>query len=622
MTPRARSFLRLTGRPRRGKNGGSRIAALFALAAALLAAPFAATAPAAADVNDFTYDSWHVDYEISRDADGRAIARVQETIVARFPDHDQNRGIVLGKPVMYENASTDPRDFAVTDGTGAAVPFELEHDSGFVAVLTGDDEYVHGQQTYVISYSLSDVILARDDGTADEFYWDLLDTEHAQPIASFSATVSFAANLTGSLNGNIACYAGAAEASSACAFSGTGAEHDPVTVQPMPKGPHEGVTIAIGLAPGTFVQPSSRIPNPALDYGPLALGVGALALSGSGLSTVAVMRRRRRQFRGTVVAQYDVPPALPPLVAGPVAGASGNSAAAEIVHLAVNGVIRIEQPESERGFLGFKKEGRPTLRLLDPGLAADPLDAQTVEEIFGSGAKGGTAFEVPESSEAFAKSMSGLQSTGDAEAVNRGYFALERSRAGRLLGILAVAIGASAIGLGIWGLVSRGAGAPLLGVVLGGIAAVLGFVSLTRHRVHTESGAETREYLLGVREFIRVAEKDRIAMLQSVAGAERRADGELEVIHLYERLLPYAMLFGLQKDWGRVLEARYEATPGYVPLWYPGVAAVGLANFGSTIESFTSSLSSSVSYTSSSAGGSGGGGFVGGGGGGGFSGGR
>ena len=54
-------------------------------------------------------------------------------------------------------------------------------------------------------------------------------------------------------------------------------------------------------------------------------------------------------------------------------------------------------------------------------------------------------------------------------------------------------------------------------------AGVSAIVAFSRHTVLTPAGAERAEYLLGVREFIRVAEADRLRMLQSAAGAERMA---------------------------------------------------------------------------------------------------
>lgn len=587
---------------------------MFAAVAAL-----APSVAAHADTSDFSYESWHADYEISLDEDGRAETRVTETLVARFPDFDQNRGLVRGIPIDYQGSSTDPRDFNVTDANGAPVPFEIEEDDGFVAFLTGDDRFVRGTQTYVLSYTLSDTILARDDGAADEFYWDVLDVEHLQPIDAFSASFTFAPELADALTGDAQCYAGAANATASCELQ-RDASSTTFTLAPMPMGPQEGATVAIGLAPGTVVQPESRLPNFALDT--LPLFIAGIATATGVASTVAIARLRgsRRKGRGVVVAQYDVPAHLPPLLAAPIVGVSTPPVPAEFVHLAVTGAIRIEEGEPEAGFFG-PKDPQPAVRLLDPTRAGDALDVATLHDLFPSAAPG-TVIEIPKEDEDFGKRMTALQTEGNAQASERGYFEKVASPVARILGFASLGLAAVLLVFVILGMMSRSSVTPVIGLVAVVIAAVLGVIGLVKHRVHTPLGAETREYLEGVREFIRVAETDRLQMLQSVEGAERRQDGTVNVIELYERLLPYAMLFGLEKQWTRTLETKYAEQTGYVPLWYPALGMHGISHFSSTISSFTSNLNSSVSYTSSSSGGSTGGGFVGGGGGGGFSGGR
>ena len=93
---------------------------------------------------------------------------------------------------------------------------------------------------------------------------------------------------------------------------------------------------------------------------------------------------------------------------------------------------------------------------------------------------------------------------------------------------------------------------------------------------------------------------------------------QLDVLKLSERLLPYAALFGLEKQWSAVL-GDYYARSGAEPDWYLGTGAFNAAYFGATIASFSSSAStSSWAGTAGSSGSSGfSGGSVGGGGGGG-----
>ncbi len=596
-----------------------RTSSLVLAATGLLAVPTLAASPAFADVDDFSYDSWHVDAEVGVDDAGRAVATVTETISPRFPDTDQNRGIVRGIPINYERASTDPRDFTVTDAGGTPVPFEVDDEDGFRIVLVGDENYVHGPQTYVLSYTLSDVVLPRDDGAADEFYWDLLDFEHVQPVANFSAEVSFSDAIAPSLDGNGRCYFGPPKSTAECAMTGSGTEADPIRVSDLPLGPREGVTVAIGLTPGAVAQPPQRLPNFALDGMPIIIGGAGLATAVAGGISVARFRGKRSTARGTIVPQYDVPTSLPPLLAAPVfGGGAAAPAAAEIIHLAVLGATRLE--EDERA--GKRKSKRAQIvRVLDPQRAVDELDARTLAALV-PGAEPGAAKAIPQKSTKFAEKMTKLTASGAAAAVARGYLEKAHAPGGRAFGYTTIAIGALLLALGIVGLATRGSALPALFLFGGLLLAGVGVFAAVKHTVHTRLGAETREYLEGVRLFIKVAEEDRITTLQSASGAERREADGMAVIHLYERLLPYAMLFNLEKEWTKTLQVHYEQQQTYVPYWYPALAVHGLGSFQSTLASYTESLSSSVSYTSSSSGGSTGGGFAGGGGGGGFSGGR
>lgn len=66
-----------------------------------------------------------------------------------------------------------------------------------------------------------------------------------------------------------------------------------------------------------------------------------------------------------------------------------------------------------------------------------------------------------------------------------------------------------------------------------------------------------RAHLAGMREYIAVAEREPLRYLQSVQGAQLRADVEsdaaLERFLLNERMLPYAVIFGEEKSWVRML---------------------------------------------------------------------
>ena len=598
------------------------LAAIGLATAALLApaVPASAASPSTAaavgtDVDDFSYSSWDARFEVGLDDDGRSRLHVTETLTARFPDSDQNKGIVRGLPTTYENAWLDLQVLSVTDEDGAAVPFETDEDDGVLFVLTGDDDYEQGLTTYVIEYEMRDVILATDSGV-DEFYWDLLPLDSTQLIESFHADVVFDQTMTDRMTGGTRCYVGYAGSRQECtlAASSDGSEY---SVDAEDLSPGEGVTVAVGFEPGTASQPSARQPNPVTDTVPAVATLGALGLSVGGWFAVSAFKRSRRTSSGIIVAQYDVPDSLPPLLAATLVPGSKDAIPAEIVHLAVRGTLRIEEGSADE---------QPRLRRIPESRIPDQLDVEALDALFADADAEGVA-ELPDASEAFAARMKALAQSGIDAASARGLTTKARSRGAMVLQWCAIAVVLAGFGFGLWGIImGRVTALPAFIAVAFGVFLVLlsSLYSFTKHTVLTAEGARHYEYLMGAKEFIRVAEADRLRMLQSYSGAERRQDGGANVIVVYERLLPYAMLFGMEDEWGAVLEQVY-AYEQHGASWIgdPSSPFVRGQLVAFAVTSQASATYSAPSASgSSSAGGSFGGGFSGGGGGGGFSGGR
>ena len=147
-------------------------------------------------------------------------------------------------------------------------------------------------------------------------------------------------------------------------------------------------------------------------------------------------------------------------------------------------------------------------------------------------------------------------------------------------------------------------------------------VKLKKSKRLTEKGALLKDYLEGLREYIRLAEADRIRMLQSASGAEV---SEQQIVQIYERLLPYAVLFGFEREWQSELDKYYrESAPAWVEGTHRQVTVFNVSNFERRVAtspvtrtSSSGGAGSSRGSFSSFSGGSSGGGFSGGGGGGG-----
>ena len=88
------------------------------------------------------------------------------------------------------------------------------------------------------------------------------------------------------------------------------------------------------------------------------------------------------------------------------------------------------------------------------------------------------------------------------------------------------------------------------------------------------------------------------------------------MLDLYERLLPYAVVFGQEKQWAGHLAVLYASAGVAAPVWYAGTGGFDAASFSSSIGSLSAASTSSASTGGSSGGGSAGGGGGGGGGGG------
>ena len=144
---------------------------------------------------------------------------------------------------------------------------------------------------------------------------------------------------------------------------------------------------------------------------------------------------------------------------------------------------------------------------------------------------------------------------------------------------------------------------------------VVTVLRLVSRRPLSALGADTRDHLRGLEEFIGWAEADRIRMLQSPSGADRvpvDVNDPRQKLDLYEKLLPYAVVFGQEKEWSRQLAVLYTTVGASGPYWFAGTGGFDASSFSAGIGSLSSAASSS-----SSTGGTGGGGSAGGGGGGG-----
>lgn len=130
-----------------------------------------------------------------------------------------------------------------------------------------------------------------------------------------------------------------------------------------------------------------------------------------------------------------------------------------------------------------------------------------------------------------------------------------------------------------------------------GALQLLGIRRIHGARRPTEHGRAVLEHLEGLRMFMTIAEADRLRMLQAPATAHRDPHAAGQLLHLYERLLPYAAVFGILAEWGDLVRGLSLAAGQGEPNWCTGADGglpdTGLGSFGGSLDSFSNSLESS-----------------------------
>ncbi|WP_232527895.1 DUF2207 domain-containing protein [Microbacterium suaedae] len=577
--------------------------AVAALAAGMIV--LLGAVPASADVDDFDFASVDVVYELSRNADGAGVVTVTETFVAEFPDRDQNRGIRRTIPEKYLGAPLLPEFISVTDENGDPRPAETETDDGSFIITSRADDYLHGRQTFVFTYTLHNVGRAMDNGV-DEFYWNVNGVEWPQAFGAVTAEVRIDPDLAPALNGQSACYVGESWSTERCTIDtiDTGGETTGFATSPEAVGPRETVTIAVGFEPGTFAE---------FDTSPLASpwGVGQMIAAVLALGPLiwAIVHRRRwlrdEPGRPTVIPEFEPPQGFDALRSALLLKRDSKAIPAEILEQAIRGAVRIiEKPKR-----GAFSSPSMSAQLVDVG-RADANGRVVLSGLFPS-LRPGSTFDFGRTNNKFAKVSRSVLHTGK-KKLERYHREVSEGRSA-MIAASAVLTTIAVIGFGIAALSNYVSPAVPVPLLLGAIGVLIVTIVLVARTPLNREGAIARDHLRGLEMFMNWAEADRIRMLQSPQGASRvkvNVEDPAQMLHLYESLLPFAVVFGQEKRWAEELTVRYgDSSPG----WYAGSSTFHAAAFSAGMSSLTSGASSS----SSTSGGSGGGGSAGGGGGGG-----
>jgi uncharacterized membrane protein YgcG len=376
-------------------------------------------------------------------------------------------------------------------------------------------------------------------------------------------------------------------------------------------GPSDGLTIVAGLPAGSVTQPSTlqTLAWFMADWWPLFLFPGlALAIVGT-----QYFRSGRDVEGGKAIAvEWNPPKNLTPAEVGTLVDehCDMEDIVSTLIDLAARGYLTIQEQQSTK-FLFFSDKDYTFTRNPQPNDPSEspllPHEQKFLQGLFGSTSTYGSE-QVTLSSlkERFYSHLPGIRDGIYESLTKKQIFARNpekvRSRyqgAGILLLIAGFFGGIFGMEMG---LIPYGIGLALAGVIL--------LLSARAMPAKTAAGSQALRECLGFQRFVRLAEKDRLAVLAK------------DDPTIFGRLLPYAMVLGVADQWADAFKDLLTQPPDwYVPYGYGPGYHFSSHNFVRDLGGGMNTMGSTFSSTPPSKGGSGGSGFSGGGSGGGFGGG-
>lgn len=582
---------------------------IFGAAIVLLLSIVLAPAPhaAAQNTNNFRISNYDIQYELSRDSEGRSLLLTTEKITAIFPEYDQNHGLERAIPTSYDGHPVALDIQVAKNLTNGSSQHSTDSNGSVTTLRIGDpDTYVRGEQTYEIQYKQRDVTRFFADTDRDEWYWDTNGVEWAVPIEKLNVSIAIDDQLLAARVGEPSCYVGVSGANGICALTRAASSNSySVEVNKLVAG--ENVTVAFGFKPKTFAQYAQSWWEVAIKIWLVLQFVTFILAFIVGVIAVVIYYRRtnRTTEMHSLVTEFTPPRDASVVVSAQVIGPMlGTVFTAQLIDLAVRRFISIVETKEKSTWKAAE---------YDIVITADlaPLFAEEQEiisDMFG---------HMPQVGERL--TLSTLMN-------NMGYHHRTMDNDKKVKALMSETYGLReksasaskpfyrwAIGLGVFAVLS-------LSISLGFAACITALLGASL-RPLTDKGLALRRYVLGLDKYIKASEAERLAFLQGPDTAQKVGyavdpANPGQIVKLYERVLPYAVLFGREKEWSKRLGEFYQQA-NTSPDWYTGTTAFNAVVFASAMSSFSQASAYSGGSSSSSGGSSGGGSSGGGGGGGG-----
>ena len=497
--------------------------------------------------------------------------QVEENISYDF-EGNERRGIYRTIPLKGINIQGDIQ----TLQNGRAATQEISR-GGEITIKIGDEDiYLTGLNQYSISYQVKGVIEKLQD--RDELYWQITGTNWEVPIEQASATILLPEDLQYKVGDTLYCYTGVSSSKAQdCTITWANARTIEVkSNQSLAAG--EGLTFAIGFPLGTLTPLTWWEENQEVIYRSIAAGI--LIIGSIILYFIWNTWARDPKIRKPIVRQYDAPKGMSPagIIRLKNTYATPVEISATIISLAQQGILNITQIEEKKwfnkGIYQFDLKDIPTGKILKP------FEQELIDILFKDNRKAVTTKDLTD--EQVGDKFSAIYNKIYQDEVKQYYVTNPIVLRSILIGIAIVFVVLAIV------LVDISNGLTLALISLAIISAIIAYYAPKR----TEEGTRVLEHILGLEEYIRVAEKDRLQFQEKE--------------YIFFEILPYAIALGLATVWAKAFEGLITTNPD----WYTsnnGVIFIP-TDFVSSIDSSLSSTMSSASSGGGSAGGGSGGG--------------
>ncbi len=562
----------------------------------LLLATLATALPA--QEKSYSIERFDARIRVNRDAG----IDITETITARFVG--SWNGLYRTVPVEYRttqglNWTLGLSLVSAQDDAGRDLKTETSRDRHYIKYKIWIPGASNADRTLVLRYRATNGLRFFDEH--DELYWNVTGDEWTVPIRAATAEIELPPATPGvraiAFNG----VYGSTARDAAVEIRGNVVR----IAMPHPLGYHEGLTAVVGWNKGVVTEPSgaARAAGVVSSNWPLLLPIPVFLFA-----FLAWRRWGRDPRRRPIAVQYEPPAALTPAEAGTLLDnrADMRDITATLVDLAVRGQLRIEERETPK-LLGLFGGGREySLRRLKPvsrddsdGLA--PHESRVFTGVF-SGRN--EVVDLSDLREEFYAKLPGIRNAIFDRLKERGFY---RNRPDKVkqnwtgLGIgLALLIGVGGAFVSKAFLLT-----PVPFVLAGILAGVIMLLFAGIMPARTDAGTRALEHVLGFEEFLRRVESEHL---------KRVIVGHPE---LFDKYLPFAMAFGVERQFARAFEGIYTEPPQ----WYvgTGIGHFNVIHFSSNMSHLSTVAGTALSSQPRSSSGSGfsGGGSSGGGGGGG-----